>query len=34
VLKLSDGSYTVHLFATSGPHQVFVSQDFNVTGTA
>ncbi len=34
VLKLSDGSYAVHLFATSGPHHVFVSQDFEVTGTA
>jgi hypothetical protein len=34
VLKLGDGSYAVHLFATSGPHHVFVSQDFKVTGTA
>lgn len=34
VLKLSDGSYAVHMFATSGPHHVFVSTDFNVTGTA
>jgi succinate dehydrogenase/fumarate reductase flavoprotein subunit len=34
VLKLSDGSYAVHLFATSGPHHFFVSTDFNVTGTA
>jgi hypothetical protein len=32
VLKLSDGSYVVHLIATSGPHHVFVSKDFNVTG--
>jgi hypothetical protein len=34
VLKLSDGSYAVHLFATSGPHHVFVSKDFKITGTA
>jgi ABC-type transport system substrate-binding protein len=34
VLKLSDGSYVVHLFATSGPHHIFVSQDFRVTGVA
>ena len=34
VLKLSDGSYAVHLFATGGPHHVFVSRDFKVTGTA
>ena len=34
VLKLSDGSYAVHLFATSGPHHVFVSQGFKVTGTS
>jgi hypothetical protein len=34
VLKLSDGSYAVHLFATSGPHHVFVSTDFKVTGSA
>jgi hypothetical protein len=32
VVKLSDGSYSVHLFATSGPHHVFVSKDFKVTG--
>jgi hypothetical protein len=32
VLKLSDGSYAVHMFATSGPHHVFVSKDFKVTG--
>jgi len=32
VLKLSDGSYVVHLIATSGPHHVFVSKDFKVTG--
>jgi hypothetical protein len=34
VLKLSDGSYAVHLFATSGVHHVFVSTDFKITGTA
>jgi hypothetical protein len=34
VLKLSDGSYAVHMFATSGPHHVFVGKDFKVTGTA
>lgn len=34
MLKLSDGSYAVHMFASSGPHNVFVSTDFNVTGTA
>jgi len=34
VLQLSDGSYAVHLFATSGVHHVFVSKDFKITGTA
>jgi hypothetical protein len=35
VLQLSDGSYAVHLFANpAGPHHVFVSKDFKVTGTA
>jgi hypothetical protein len=34
VLKLSDGSYAVHLFATSGVHHVFVSTAFTITGTA
>jgi hypothetical protein len=34
VVKLSDGSYAVHLFATTGPHHVFVSTDFKITGTA
>jgi hypothetical protein len=34
VMKLSDGSYAVHMFATSGPHHVFVSKDFKVTGAA
>jgi hypothetical protein len=34
VLKLSDGSYAVHMFATSGPHHVFVSTDFKIIGAA
>jgi hypothetical protein len=34
VLKLSDGSYAVHMIGTSGPHHVFVSKDFKVTGAA
>ena len=34
VLKLSDGSYAVHMFATSGPHHIFVNSDFKVTGAA
>jgi hypothetical protein len=35
VLQLSDGSYAVHLFATTGNvHHVFVSKDFKITGTA
>jgi hypothetical protein len=34
VLKLSDGSYAVHRIATPAPHHVFVSKDFQVTGTA
>lgn len=34
VLRLSDGSYAVHMFATQGPHHVFVNQDFQVTGAA
>jgi hypothetical protein len=34
VLQLSDGSYAVHLLGTSGPHHVFVSKEFKVTGTA
>jgi hypothetical protein len=34
VLQLSDGSYAVHMFASSGPHHVFVSKEFKVTGTA
>ena len=32
VLKLSDGSYAAHMFATSGPHHVFVNTAFKVTG--
>jgi hypothetical protein len=34
VLQLSDGSYAVHIIGTSGPHHVFVSKDFKVTGAA
>jgi hypothetical protein len=34
VLQLSDGTYAVHYFNTSGPHHVFVSKDFKVTGAA
>jgi hypothetical protein len=34
VLKLSDGSYAVHRILISGPHHVFVSKDFKVTGAA
>jgi hypothetical protein len=32
VLKLSDGSYAVHMIKISWPHHVFVSEDFQVTG--
>jgi hypothetical protein len=32
VLKLSDGSYAVHMIKISRPHHVFVSKNFNVTG--
>lgn len=32
VLKLSDGSYAVHMIKISWPHHVFVSQNFEVTG--
>jgi hypothetical protein len=32
VLKLSDGSYAVHMIKISWPHHVFVSTDFTVTG--
>jgi hypothetical protein len=34
VLQLGDGSYAVHIIGTSGPHHVFVSKDFTVTGAA
>jgi hypothetical protein len=34
VLQLSDGSYAVHIINTTGPHHVFVSTDFQVTGAA
>jgi len=32
VLKLSDGSYAVHMIKISWPHHVFVSTSFKVTG--
>jgi hypothetical protein len=32
VLKLSDGSYAVHMIKISWPHHVFVGKSFNVTG--
>ena len=32
VLKLSDGSYAVHMIEISWPHHVFVSKNFKVTG--
>jgi hypothetical protein len=32
VLKLSDGSYAVHMIKISWPHHVFVSNNFKVTG--
>jgi hypothetical protein len=32
VLKLSDGSYAVHIIKISWPHHVFVSKTFEVTG--
>jgi len=32
VLKLTDGSYAVHMIKISWPHHVFVSKDFKVTG--
>ncbi len=32
VLKLSDGSYAVHMIKISWPHHVFVSTSFEVTG--
>ena len=32
VLKLSDGSYAVHMIKISWPHHDFVSKNFKVTG--
>ena len=32
VLKLSDGSYAVHMIKISWPHHVFVSTSFKITG--
>jgi hypothetical protein len=32
VLKLSDGSYAVHMIKFRWPHHVFVSKNFEVTG--
>jgi hypothetical protein len=32
VLKLSDGSYAVHMIKISWPHHVFISKSFKVTG--
>jgi hypothetical protein len=32
VLKLSDGSYAVHMIKISWPHHVFVSKNFKVAG--
>jgi hypothetical protein len=32
VLKLSDGSYAVHMIKISWPHHVFVTKNFKVTG--
>jgi hypothetical protein len=32
VLKLSDGSYAVHMIKISWPHHVFLSTNFEVTG--
>jgi hypothetical protein len=32
VLKLSDGSYAVHMIKIRWPHHVFVSKTFEVTG--
>jgi hypothetical protein len=34
VLQLSDGSYAVHRIGTAAPHHIFVSTNFEVTGTA
>jgi hypothetical protein len=32
VLKLSDGSYAVHMIKINWPHHVFISKNFKVTG--
>lgn len=32
ILKLSDGSYAVHMIKIRWPHHVFVSKNFEVTG--
>jgi len=32
ILKLSDGSYAVHMIKIRWPHHVFVSKSFEVTG--
>jgi hypothetical protein len=32
VVKLSDGSYNVHIIGVNWPHHVFVNQDFKVIG--
>ena len=32
VLKLSDGSYAVHMIKIRWPHHVFISMNFEVTG--
>jgi hypothetical protein len=34
VLQLSDGTYAVHRIGTPAPHHIFVSTDFEVTGTS
>jgi hypothetical protein len=34
VLKLSDGSYAVHRIGITAHHHIFVSKDFEVTGTS
>ena len=34
VVKLSNGEYNVHYIGVNWPHHVFVSKDFEVTGTA
>ena len=32
VVQLANGSYVVHLTGTAGPHRVFISKTFQVTG--